>query len=154
MTDPYTGATALKKGQAMKIRIATLVLLSATTSSAFAYGGDALAGFAVGTIVGNVIASQPRAAVTVHYGGGAPHVVYAPPPVVAPFMEYAPPPPMIGYAPPPPAMVYPAPRVFYNTPSFGPGYGFGRGNGHGHRQHHHYQHRRDFDGHGRGHGRW
>jgi hypothetical protein len=140
----------------MKIRIATLVLLSATTGSAFAHGGDAIAGFAVGTIVGNVIASQPRAAVTVHYGGNPPHVVYAPPPVVAPFVGYAPPPPMIGYAPPPPAMVYPAPRVFYDTPAFGPGYGYGQGYGHahGHRQHHHYQHRRDFDDHGRGHGRW
>ncbi len=130
----------------MKTRIAALMLLSATAGSAFAHGGDAIAGFAVGTIVGNAIASQPRAAVSVQYGGyPAPAVVYAPPPVIG----YAPPPPMIGYAPPQPAMVYPAPRVVYETPAYGYGHGYGW---RGHRHHHHHH---DYDRDGRwGRGRW
>jgi hypothetical protein len=128
----------------MKTKIAALMLLGTTTGSTFAHGGDAIAGFAVGTIVGNIIASQPRAAVTVQYGSSyPPDVVYAPAPVVG----YAPPPPLIGYAPPPPAMVYPAPRVMYQTPAYGYGYRSGW-------REHHYRHR-DFDGHGRwGHDRW
>lgn len=128
----------------MKTSIAALILLSATAGSAFAHGGDAIAGFAVGTVVGNMIGSQPRAAVSVQYGSPyPPAVVYAPPPVVG----YAPPPPVIGYAPPPPAMVYPAPRVVYETPGYGYGYGYGW------REHHH--HHRDGDGDGRwGRGRW
>ncbi len=138
----------------MKTRIAAVLLLSATAGSAFAHGGDAIAGFAVGTVVGNIIASQPRAGVSVQYGGyHPPAVVYAPPPVVG----YAPPPPVIGYAPPPPAMVYPAPRVMYQAPAYGYGYGASYGwSEHRHRGHHHHQHRRDFDGdgRGRGHGRW
>lgn len=128
----------------MKTRIAALMLLSVTAGSAFAHGGDAIAGFAVGTIVGNAIASQPRASVSVQYGSPyPPAVVYSPAPVIG----YAPPPPVIGYAPPPPAMVYPAPRVVYETPAYGYGYGGWRG----HHHHRHYEH----DGDGRwGRGRW
>lgn len=132
----------------MKTRIAALMLLSATAGSAFAHGGDALAGFAVGTIVGNAIASQPRASVSVQYGSPyPPAVVYSPAPVIG----YAPAPPVIGYAPPP-AMVYPAPRVVYETPGYGYGYGYGGGRGH---HHHYHQRHHDHDRDGRwGRGRW
>jgi hypothetical protein len=112
----------------MKTKIATLALLTLTAGSASANGGDALAGLVVGTVVGGVLASQPRAAVTVNYGGYAPPlVVYAPPPVVG----YAPPPPLVGYAPPPPVAVYPAPRIYYGEP----GFGFSYGHRHGHHAH-------------------
>ena len=111
----------------MKTKIATLALLALTAGSASANGGDALAGLVVGTVVGNMLASQPRAAVTVNYGSYAPPlVVYAPPPVVS----YAPPPPGLAYVPPPVA-VYPEPRVYYGEPGFGFGYGYG----YGHRSH-------------------
>lgn len=109
----------------MKTKIATFALLTLTAGSASANGGDVIAGIVVGAVVGNMIAAQPRAAVTVHYGGYAPPLVlHAPPPVVG----YAPLPPVLGYAPPPPVMVYPAPRIYYGEPSFG--------FGHGHRHHH------------------
>jgi len=130
----------------MNTKIAALVLLGTTAGSACAHGGDAIAGFALGTVFGNMVASQPRAAVSVQYGGySEPTVVYAPPPVIG----YAPPPPVIGYAPPPPVMVYPAPRVLVQPPYYSNNYGYQ----YGWREHHH--HHRDFDGDGRwGRGRW
>jgi hypothetical protein len=65
----------------MKTKIATLVLLTVTAGSASAHGGEVVTGLVVGAVVGNMIASQSRAAVTVHYGGYAPPlVVHAPPP--------------------------------------------------------------------------
>ncbi len=128
----------------MKTQLAALVLLTATAGSAFAHGGDVIAGVAVGTVLGSAIASQPRAAVTVQYGSPyPPAVVYAPPPVA-----YAPPPPVVGYAPPPPVMVYPAPRVVYGTPYYGPPAYEHPGRGWGHYKHHH-----DRDE-GWGRGRW
>jgi hypothetical protein len=108
----------------MKTNIATLVLLTVTAGSASAHGGEAIAGLVVGTVVGSMIASQPRAAVTVHYGGYAPPlVVHAPPPV----------------------MVYPPARVYYGDPAFGPGHGYG------HRRH---QQHREFEHRGWGQPRW
>lgn len=128
----------------MKTKLAALVLLTATAGSAFAHGGDVIAGVAVGTVLGSAIASQPRAAVTVQYGSPYPNVIYAPPPVA-----YAPPPPVVGYAPPPPVMVYPAPRVVYGTPYYGaPAHGH-PGRGLGHHKHHHHGHGDDW-----GRGRW
>ncbi len=127
----------------MKIKIATLALLTVTAGSASAHGGEVISGLVVGAMVGNMIASQPRAAVTVQYGGYAPPlVVHAPPPVVG----YAPLPPVLGYAPPPPVMVYPAPRGYYGGPAFGQGHGYG------HRHHQHHQ--RNFDHGGWGQSRW
>jgi hypothetical protein len=102
----------LAKESLMKTKIATLVLLTVTAGSASAHGGEVFTGLVVGAVVGNMIASQSRAAVTVHYGGYAPPlVVHAPPPVVG----YAPLPPVLGYAPPP-VMVYPPARVYYGDP--------------------------------------
>ena len=125
----------------MKTKIATLVLLTVTAGSASAHGGEAIAGLVVGAVVGNMITSQSRAAVTVHYGGYAPPlVVYAPPPVAG----YAPLPPVLGYAPP--VIVHPPAPVYYGAP------GFGLGHGYSHR--HHQYHQRHFEHGGWGQPRW
>jgi hypothetical protein len=132
----------LAKESLMKTKIATLVLLTVTAGSASAHGGEVVTGLVVGAVVGNMIASQSRAAVTVHYGGYAPPlVVHAPPPVVG----YAPLPPVLGYAPPP-VMVYPPARVYYGDPAFGPGHGYG--------YRHHQRHQRQFEHRGWGQPRW
>lgn len=125
----------------MKTKIATLVLLTITAGSASAHGGEAIAGLVVGAVVGNMITSQSRAAVTVHYGGYTPPlVVYAPPPVVG----YAPLPPVLGYAPP--VIVQPPAPVYYGAPGFGLGHSFS------HRHHQHHQ--RHFEQGGWGQPRW
>lgn len=125
----------------MKTKIATLVLLTVTAGSASAHGGEAIAGLVVGAVVGNMITSQSRAAVTVHYGGYAPPlVVYAPPPVVG----YAPLPPVLGYAPP--VIVHPPAPVYFGAP------GIGLGHGYSHRHHQHHQ--RHFEHGGWGQPRW